>query len=73
MKIAVACDHGGLNLKKSLVAYLQKNGHEVVDFGTDNFNSCDYPDYALLAAEAVAKGSANGESSYAPRGSAYPS
>ena len=56
MKIAVACDHGGLNLKKSLVSYLQKNGHEVKDFGTDKAESCDYPDFALLAAEAVASG-----------------
>ena len=56
MKIAVACDHGGLNLKKSLIAYLEKNGHEVKDFGTNTFDSCDYPDYAVQAAEAVASG-----------------
>ena len=56
MKIAVACDHGGLNLKKSLIAYLQKNGHEVKDFGTNTTDSCDYPDFAVLAAEAVASG-----------------
>ena len=56
MKIAVACDHGGLNLKKALIAYLEKNGHEVKDFGTNTFDSCDYPDFAVLAAEAVASG-----------------
>ncbi len=56
MKIAVACDHGGLHLKNALVAYLQKLGHEAVDFGTHTTESCDYPDYALLAAEAVASG-----------------
>ena len=56
MKIAVACDHGGLNLKRSLIAYLEKHGHEVEDFGTDSFDSCDYPDFALPAAEAVAEG-----------------
>ncbi len=56
MKIAVACDHGGLNLKNTLIAYLEKNGHEVKNFGTDTFDSCDYPDYAVLAAEAVASG-----------------
>ena len=56
MKIAVACDHGGLNLKNALIAYLKKNGHEVKNFGTDTLDSCDYPDYAVLAAEAVAKG-----------------
>lgn len=56
MKIAVACDHGGLNLKREVVKYLNANGYEVVDFGTDTFDSCDYPDYALPAAEAVASG-----------------
>ena len=56
MKIAVACDHGGLNLKNALIAYLEKNGHEVKNFGTDTVDSCDYPDFAVLAAEAVASG-----------------
>ena len=56
MKIAVACDHGGLNLKKALIEYLVKNGYEYVDFGTNSTDSCDYPDYALPAAESVANG-----------------
>lgn len=56
MKIAVACDHGGLRMKNAVIEYLQKNGHEAVDFGTYTAESCDYPDYALLAAEAVASG-----------------
>ncbi len=56
MKIAVACDHGGLQLKNAMIAFVKKLGHEVVDFGTDNTNSCDYPDFAVLAAEAVSKG-----------------
>ncbi len=56
MKIAVACDHGGLNLKNAVLAYLEKLGHEWVDFGTKTADSCDYPDFAAAAAEAVAKG-----------------
>lgn len=56
MKIAMACDHGGLNLKREIIKHLQSQGYEVVDFGTDTFDSCDYPDYALPAAEAVANG-----------------
>ena len=56
MKIAVACDHGGLNLKKAVVSYVQKLGHQVCDYGTTTTDSCDYPDFALQAAEAVAKG-----------------
>ena len=56
MKIAVACDHGGLNLKRAVMEYLKKCGHIVVDFGTNSTESCDYPDFAVLAAEAVASG-----------------
>ena len=56
MKIALACDHGGLNLKNTVKEYLLNNGYEVEDFGTDCTDSCDYPDFALPAAEAVAQG-----------------
>ena len=56
MKIAIACDHGGLNLKNTIKKYLEDNGYEVLDFGTDSTASCDYPDHALPAAEAVASG-----------------
>ncbi|MBE7088198.1 MAG: ribose 5-phosphate isomerase B [Clostridiales bacterium] len=56
MKIAIACDHGGLNLKQEVKNYLTKNGYEFVDFGTNSTDSCDYPDFALPAAEAVASG-----------------
>jgi len=56
MKIAVACDHGGLTLKNAVIAYVEKLGHEVKDFGTYTKDSCDYPDFALAAAEAVASG-----------------
>ena len=56
MKIALACDHGGLNLKGKISAHLRERGYEVVDFGTYTADSCDYPDFALPAAEAVATG-----------------
>ena len=56
MKIAVACDHGGLELKKAVLVYLKDHGHEAVNFGTCSDASCDYPDFALPAAEAVACG-----------------
>ena len=56
MKIALACDHGGLNLKKEVIKYLGEHGYEYRDFGTYSQDSCDYPDYALPAAEAVASG-----------------
>ena len=56
MKIAIACDHGALALKNTLIAHLTKQGHEVVNFGTDTLDSCDYPDFAAPAAKSVAKG-----------------
>ena len=56
MKIAICCDHGGLALKNAVAEYLKELGHETVDFGTTTENSCDYPDFALLAAEAVMRG-----------------
>ena len=56
MKIAMACDHGGLRLKNVLKEYLLVNGYEVEDFGTNSEDSCDYPDYAGKAAKAVASG-----------------
>ena len=56
MKIAIACDHGALALKDKMVAHLEKQGHEVKDFGTYTLDSCDYPDFAGAAAKAVASG-----------------
>ena len=56
MKIALACDHGGLALKNCIAVYLKEHSYEVNDFGTTTEASCDYPDYALLAAEAVKEG-----------------
>ena len=55
MKIALACDHGGLNLKNAVIEYLKENGYDFVDYGTNSTDSCDYPDFALPAAEAVAE------------------
>jgi ribose 5-phosphate isomerase B len=56
MNIAVASDHGGLQLKNIIVKYLKENGYQVTDFGTQNEESVDYPDFAGKAAKAVAKG-----------------
>ena len=56
MKIAIGCDHGALALKNTFIAHLEKQGHEVKDFGTYTPDSCDYPDFAGAAAKAVASG-----------------
>ena len=44
MKIALGCDHGGLNLKNEILNYLKEEGMEVKDFGTYTEESCDYAD-----------------------------
>ena len=56
MKVAIACDHGALELKNTIIEHLQNKGIEVKDFGTNTLDSCDYPDYAAPAAKAVAAG-----------------
>ena len=56
MKIAIACDHAGYEYKEMLVANLQANGHEVVDFGTHSTESMDYPDSAHPMAASIEAG-----------------
>ena len=56
MKISIACDHGALTLKNTVAEHLRRQGHEVLDFGTHTLDSCDYPDFAAPAAQAVAQG-----------------
>ena len=56
MKISMGCDHGALTLKNKVAEHLKALGHEVVDFGTNTAESCDYPDFAAAAARAVATG-----------------
>jgi len=54
--IALACDHGGYGLKEAVKAHLTEQGYEVRDFGTNSLESCDYPDFGVPAAKAVAAG-----------------
>ena len=56
MKIGIGCDHGGFDLKEDIVAHLCEEGYEVKDFGTFDKSSVDYPDYAVMVAESVARG-----------------
>lgn len=55
----MASDHAGYKLKEDLKKFLARKKHEVIDFGTNSEESCDYPDFARPAAEAVAKGVAD--------------
>ncbi len=59
MKVAVACDHKGLDYKQRVKDLLTSLGHEIIDFGTDSEESVDYPDFGLKAAEAVRDGLAD--------------
>ncbi len=55
MKIALGSDHGGFELKEAIKKFLTTEGYEIKDFGSNSTESCDYPDYALPVAEAVAR------------------
>ena len=54
--IALACDHGAYTLKEEVKKHLDKLGLEYKDFGTNSLDSCDYPDFAGPAAQAVGSG-----------------
>ena len=56
MKLAIGSDHVGFALKCVIVDYLEKQGHQVVDFGTDSEERTDYPIYGIRVAKAVASG-----------------
>lgn len=53
MKISIASDHAGYNLKKDVVNWLKDKNYSIMDFGTYSEESVDYPDFAVPAAEAV--------------------
>ncbi len=59
MKISIASDHAGYDLKELVSAWIKEFGHQVLDFGAFSGDSVDYPDYAFPAAEAVAAGIAD--------------
>ena len=58
MKIAIGSDHNGVSFKRILEKHLSCD-HECVDVGTQSDDSVDYPDFALAAAEMVARGDAD--------------
>ncbi|MEZ4857370.1 MAG: ribose 5-phosphate isomerase B [Flavobacteriaceae bacterium] len=53
MIIAIGNDHAGPDYKQAIVAYLKQQGHEVINYGTDSFESVDYPDFANPVAKSV--------------------
>ena len=55
MRIAIGADHAGFTAKQALKDHLQSE-HQLIDFGTGNADSCDYPDFAAKVATAVSRG-----------------
>jgi ribose 5-phosphate isomerase B len=58
MRIALAADHAGYQLKDELAAWLREAGHEIIDLGTNGPESVDYPQYGARLAAEVASGRA---------------
>ena len=57
MKIGVGADHAGFDMKRELAERLRKKGHQVIDFGNEQYDTNDdYPDFAIPLALAVASG-----------------
>lgn len=56
MKIGIASDHAGFEYKGKLITMLRKKGYEVVDFGTNSAESCDYTDFAHPLGSAIDNG-----------------
>ncbi len=56
--IAVACDHGGFELKQMLIQDLEDKGYTVLDLGTDSTDSVDYPEFGYDMAKAIRDGKA---------------
>lgn len=59
MRVSMGSDHAGYRLKEELKTFLQTEGHEVLDVGTDSEETVDYPDFCAAAARAVIDGRAD--------------
>ena len=59
MRIAIASDHAGFELKDQLKQYIADAGHSVLDLGTDSTESVDYPDYSAAVGRAIVAGRAD--------------
>jgi RpiB/LacA/LacB family sugar-phosphate isomerase len=58
VRIVIGSDHGGYALKQEVVAGLRRDGHDVLDVGTDSIEPVDYPDFAEAVGGAVIDGRA---------------
>ncbi len=58
MRLAVGADHAGYPLKTEVLRFLEKDGHDILDLGTDSTEPVDFPDYARMVGQAVQEGKA---------------
>ncbi len=58
MKVVLACDHAGFQLKKVILSCLQGAGYEILDVGTDSEEKVDFPDFTAKACRAIQQGAA---------------
>ena len=56
MKLSIASDHAGFNLKQEVLAHLREQGHEVLDLGTNSTDPVDYPDFAEAVGKSILDG-----------------
>ena len=69
MRVAIAADHAGFELKQHLAGWLRESGHDVIDLGTTSTEPVDYPDYAAAAGHAV--GAEEGKGKVGHRAATY--
>lgn len=56
MRIGIGNDHAAVDMKNDIAAYLKEKGYEVVNYGTDTNESCNYPEYGKIVGKAVVSG-----------------
>ena len=56
MRIGIACDHGGFELKEDLKTFVTSMGIDLIDFGSFDETAVDYPDFGIQVAEKVSSG-----------------
>jgi len=56
VRVAIGCDHGGIDLKSTIITVLEDLGHEVDDQGCNSTDSVDYPEFARSVSSLVAEG-----------------
>ena len=56
MKIGIGNDHAALEMKNQVMEYLEEKGYEVINYGTNTPESCNYPEFGEKVGRAVVSG-----------------